>query len=152
MRKMTRPLPKESTREPSWRASVTPRRGTSTSSSVPGGLYGPTPLGNNFVDTMLRLGSQRPELRVVDDQYCTPTYVVHLARALRFLLGTSAFGIYHIVNAGSTTWYRFAQEIFRYLGKEVILRPITSQEYGARHRGRPIASWIPRSIIPCRGR
>ena len=96
-----------------------------------GGLYGPTPVGNNFVDTMLRLSNQRPEIRVVDDQHCAPTYVVHLARAVRFLLDTSAFGTYHVVSAGSTTWYRFAQEIFRYTGRDVILKPITTQEYGA---------------------
>jgi dTDP-4-dehydrorhamnose reductase len=95
------------------------------------GLYGPAPRGNNFVDTMLRLSAERPELRVVDDQCCTPTYVVHLSRAVRCLLETSAYGTYHIVNGGWTTWYRFAQEIFRFLGREVTLRPITTQEYGA---------------------
>ena len=41
----------------------------------------------NFVKTMLRLGSTRPELRVVADQHCTPTYVPHLARAILFLAG-----------------------------------------------------------------
>jgi dTDP-4-dehydrorhamnose reductase len=96
------------------------------------GLYGPAPQGNNFVDTMLRLSVQRPELRVVDDQSCTPTYVVHLASAVRCLLETSAFGTYHVTNGGWTTWYGFADKIFRFLGRDVILRPITTQEFGAR--------------------
>jgi dTDP-4-dehydrorhamnose reductase len=97
------------------------------------GLYGrpgPTSSGN-FVRTMLRLGSERDRLRVIDDQYVTPSYVPHVARAVRFLLETSAFGTYHIVNAGETTWFGFAQEIFRLAGIAIRLEPIATPEYGA---------------------
>ncbi len=97
------------------------------------GLYGrlgPNAAGN-FVETMLRLGRQRERLRIVADQHCTPTCVGHLARAIAFLLTTDAWGTYHVVNRGETTWLEFAREIFRIAGIEVALEPITSADWGA---------------------
>lgn len=99
------------------------------------GLYGCRPTSQkagNFVDTMLRLSSERDRLRVVNDQLCTPTYVVDLARAITFLLGTEAYGIFHVVNSGATTWHGFATEIFRQAGRSTTLEPITTEQYGAR--------------------
>lgn len=97
------------------------------------GLYGyrPTASAANFVDTMLRLGRERPELKIVDDQHCTPSYVVHVARAILFLLDAGARGTYHVVNAGATTWFDFAAEIFRQTGLNVRLHRITTAQYGA---------------------
>jgi len=98
------------------------------------GLYGhagPKTRSGNFVDTMLRLGTQRDTLRVVDDQWCAPTYVPHVARAIVFLLDSGAHGTYHVVNAGQTTWCRFAREIFRLAGMRVKVEPITTEQYGA---------------------
>ena len=91
---------------------------------------------NNFVKTMLRLGSSRGELRIVADQQCTPSYVPHVARAILFLAGVTAsqpapWGVYHVVNRGATTWHDFAMEIFRQAGMAVRLIPITTEEYGA---------------------
>jgi dTDP-4-dehydrorhamnose reductase len=90
----------------------------------------------NFVRTMLRLAETRPELRVVADQRCTPTYVPHLARALRFLVGATTghpapWGTYHVTNTGQAAWHEFAAEIFRQAGKQVTIHPITTAEYGA---------------------
>ena len=97
----------------------------------------------NFVKTMLRLGGVRPELRVVDDQHCTPTYVPHLAQAILFLLGVdynsinnsgvspASWGIYHVTNTGEATWREFAEEIFRQAGMSVAVHPITTVEYNA---------------------
>jgi len=90
----------------------------------------------NFVKTMLRLGTSQTELRIVADQHCTPSYVPHVARAVRFLAGISEnepapWGIYHVTNRGATTWYNFASEIFRQAGIEIALQPITTAEYGA---------------------
>jgi dTDP-4-dehydrorhamnose reductase len=90
----------------------------------------------NFVRTMLRLGSTRPEVRVVADQHCTPTYVPHLARAILFLVGAAGgkpapWGTYHVTNSGETTWFDFAVELFRQAGIEVAVQPITTAEYGA---------------------
>lgn len=98
------------------------------------GLYGrlgPRSPGN-FVATMLRLARQGKALRVVNDQRCSPSFVPHVARAIRFLLTTDAYGTYHVVNTGSATWYELALELFRLAGLEVSLTPITTAEYGAR--------------------
>ena len=64
---------------------------------------------------MLRLGAARPELRIVADQHCTPTYVPHLARAILFSArrqdrrhSPAPWGTYHVTNTGETTWHEFA--------------------------------------------
>lgn len=97
------------------------------------GLYGrPGPRSaGNFVATMLRLAETRKHVRVVDDQHCTPSYVPHVARGIRFLAATAAYGTYHVVNSGVTTWHQFALEIFRQAGLEVEVEAITTSEYGA---------------------
>jgi dTDP-4-dehydrorhamnose reductase len=98
------------------------------------GLYGrlaPHAKQGNFVETMLRLGRERGQVRVVDDQRCTPSYVPHVARAILFLLGTEAYGTYHATNTDSTTWYDFAAEIFRLAGMDVRMDRITTAEFAA---------------------
>jgi dTDP-4-dehydrorhamnose reductase len=121
------------------------------------GLYArpSDPRAANFVRTMIRLGAARPELRIVDDQHCTPTFVPHLAQAILFLLGVKGdpnvkgdspifvdakigtvpkpapWGIYHVTNTGEATWCEFANEIFRQAGMQLAIRPITTAEYGA---------------------
>ena len=89
----------------------------------------------NFVETMLRLGRERRQLKVVDDQRCTPTSTADLADALVRLIATDAFGLYHATNSGSLTWCEFAREIFRQASLEVEVTPITTAEFGAKaHR------------------
>jgi dTDP-4-dehydrorhamnose reductase len=100
----------------------------------------------NFVETMLRLGGERRELRVVDDQHCTPTSVTDLAAALVALVRTDAYGLYHATNAGATTWCGFAREIFTLAGLDVVVRPVTSAEYGAKAR-RPAYSVLDSSRL-----
>jgi dTDP-4-dehydrorhamnose reductase len=101
------------------------------------GLYArpSDPRAINFVKTMLRLGAERPELRIVDDQHCTPTFVPHFARAILFLLGWNGkpapWGTYHVTNTGEASWREFAAEIFRQARMRVAIRPITTAEYGA---------------------
>lgn len=73
-------------------------------------LYGNR--GPNFVETMLRLGAERPEVLVVSDQRGCPTYTRHLAAALAELCETAAWGIHHIAGGGSASWFDFAEEIF----------------------------------------
>lgn len=96
------------------------------------GLYGHNSAHGNFVETMLRLSAKQPQLKVVDDQQCTPTSTHDLARAIIDLIGSDAYGLYHATNAGSTTWYRFATEVFRLAKIDVQLQPITTQQYGAK--------------------
>jgi dTDP-4-dehydrorhamnose reductase len=73
--------------------------------------------GNNFLKTMLRLGRERDQLRVVNDQIGAPTTAVALARATRAVIdgldSVSQSGIYHMTCSGETSWCGFAQEIFR---------------------------------------
>jgi len=72
-------------------------------------LYGPG--GNNFVETILRLASEREQLKVVADQVGTPTYTGDLAAAIWTLIETQSYGIYHFSNLGQCSWYEFAKEI-----------------------------------------
>ena len=74
--------------------------------------------GRNFVETMLRLGREQPEVMVVSDQVGCPTYTRHLAVALTDLLQSEDYGIHHVAGAGSCSWYEFAQEIFDQAGVE----------------------------------
>ncbi|MDO5114124.1 MAG: sugar nucleotide-binding protein, partial [Planctomycetia bacterium] len=97
------------------------------------GLYG-TPGPNtpgNFVETMRKLGISRRNLRVVHDQHCTPTWIVSLVEATRFLLEKEAWGLYHLTNQGETTWFDFAAEIFRLENLSVAMEPISTAEWNA---------------------
>jgi dTDP-4-dehydrorhamnose reductase len=85
--------------------------------------------GRNFADTMLALAAERDELRIVDDQHCTPSFVPHVARGILRLLDRGATGLFHVVNAGSTTWHGFATELFRVAGLPMTLHPISTSEY-----------------------
>ena len=80
--------------------------------------------GNNFIKTMLRLGSERKELSVVNDQIGTPTNAVDLAEVLIHIVKSQkskvkSFGIYNFSNEGQCSWYDFAKEIFNQ--KEIII-------------------------------
>jgi dTDP-4-dehydrorhamnose reductase len=88
----------------------------------------------NFVKTILRVGRTRGQVRVVDDQFCTPSYVPHVARALLEVVGATSgrpasWGTYHVVNSGSTTWHAMAVEIFRQAGLSAKVDPISTAEY-----------------------
>jgi len=100
------------------------------------GLYGvaDSPGKGNFVGTMLRLGRQNGEVRVVDDQYCTPTRADDLARAIVELVPTGDYGLYHVTNAGEASWCGFAREIFRLAGIPVKVTPIKTADFAARAR------------------
>ena len=99
-------------------------------------LFGAT--GHNFVRTMLRLGKERDEVRVVDDQRGSPTYVGHLAEATRELLGRP-HGIWHVAAEGDCTWAEFAAAIFDEAGLSCRVVPIRTEEL-ARPAPRPAYS------------
>ncbi len=80
---------------------------------------------------MLRLGSERDEVAVVDDQRGCPTYVGHLAAATRAVLELP-FGVYHVAAGGECSWAEFAEAIFEEAGLACRVRRITSAEFGAR--------------------
>lgn len=101
-------------------------------------LYGAH--GPNFVRTMIRLESQRPNVDVVDDQHGQPTWTVDVARQIIALVhSTAAPGIYHATSSGQTTWFGLAREIFGLLGADPSrVRPIPS---GALSRPAPRPAW-----------
>jgi dTDP-4-dehydrorhamnose reductase len=92
-------------------------------------LFGWT--SKNFVRTMLRLGAERDEVAVVDDQRGCPTFVGHLAEATRSVLELP-YGVYHVAASGDCTWAEFAEAIFEEAGLDTRVRRITSEEFGAR--------------------
>lgn len=98
------------------------------------GLYGKPPAGGkgNFVETMLRLGREKGEVKVVNDQTCTPTSAADLATMILQLIRTDTYGLFHATNAGAATWHEFASEILRSSGLPVRVTPITTAEFGAR--------------------
>ena len=91
--------------------------------------------GHNFVKTMLRLTSEKSEVRVVSDQLGTPTYAGDLAEAIVKIISVRNFreGIYHYTNLGECSWWQFAEEIARLAGHTACeIKPCTTAEYGAR--------------------
>jgi len=114
------------------------------------GLYGKlnkTGQGN-FVETILRLARQKPELRIVNDQHCTPSAVEDIVTGTLQLLAThnkatgftteihsvensAPNGLFHIVNSGATTWYDLAKELLRLENIATPIISITTAEFNA---------------------
>ncbi len=92
--------------------------------------------GNNFVNTMLRLGAERTDINVVNDQYGSPTYAFDLASALLKIIGliqtnpaTFQGGVYHFTNEGVCTWFDFATNIMEIGQRKCTVHPVTTAEY-----------------------
>jgi dTDP-4-dehydrorhamnose reductase len=100
-------------------------------------LYGPG--GNNFVEKMLRAASERPELRVVDDEVGSPTHTWDLAEATLALIAGQAYGTYHAVNAGACSRFEFAKTILQESGMGTPVYPCKSGDYPVKAR-RPACS------------
>lgn len=98
------------------------------------GVAGASGKGGNFINTMLRLARESSEIRVVNDQRFTPTYTVDLARKIAWLIGSKAYGVWHVTSGGDCTWFEFAREIFESAGLQPKLVPTTSSEFGAKAR------------------
>ncbi|MBY0063436.1 MULTISPECIES: dTDP-4-dehydrorhamnose reductase [Priestia] len=95
--------------------------------------------GNNFVKTMLKLGEEKKELSVVADQVGCPTYTLDLANSILELVNTQKYGIYHISNSGSCSWYEFAKTIFQEAGMSIKVNPCSTEEF-PRPAARPVYS------------
>lgn len=101
------------------------------------GLYGRAgsrEKGTNFVKTMLGLAKNGKSIRVVTDQVLTPTSTSDVAAAVRRLVATDHFGLYHLTNDGECSWFEFAQAIFHYAGLSPELCPTTSDEFPMKAR------------------
>jgi dTDP-4-dehydrorhamnose reductase len=90
-------------------------------------VYGPR--GKNFFLTMRRLGKERPELRVVDDQVGAPTSSLAIAHATSQLLERGTEGLYHMTAAGETTWCGFARAILAGAGNATPVVGIRTEDY-----------------------
>jgi dTDP-4-dehydrorhamnose reductase len=93
------------------------------------GVWGSGGKGGNFVETMLRLAGQGKPLRVVDDQHCTPSYTADVAETAVDLLRSEKFGLYHVTNAGATTWFELAVSAVELAGLKADVTPIPSSGY-----------------------
>ena len=87
--------------------------------------------GNNFVKTMLKLGAERDELKIIADQVGTPTYAIDLAGIILHIIevNSKAYGTYHYSNEGVTSWFDFARAIFDISATKVKAIPIRTDEY-----------------------
>ena len=104
--------------------------------------------GNNFVKTMLKLGAERDELKIISDQIGTPTYAIDLAHCILKIVSSSSqeYGIYHYSNEGVASWYDFAQAVFDISATAVKVLPIRTYEYPTKAT-RPLFSVMDKSKI-----
>jgi len=93
------------------------------------GVAGPRGKRGNFVDTMVRLGHERSEIRVVADQVTTVCYTLELAKKITQLIQTDLYGTFHIANHGVCSWFEYAREIIALSGSRAKVLPITTAEY-----------------------
>ncbi len=101
------------------------------------GLYGEAGCwgkGSNFVDTVISLAKKGEPLRVVNDQWVTPTSTAELAFVIDELVQTGRYGLYHLTNEGECTWYEFAEVVFSLVGMKPELIPVDSKAHGAKAR------------------
>ncbi len=99
------------------------------------GLYGiHGAKGDNVVERFLRRAGEGGPVRMVNDQFCTPTYAADLARASLALLQARRHGLYHVTNTGACSWHEFAAAVFAEAGINIVMEPITSDAYPAAAR------------------
>ena len=97
--------------------------------------------GKNFIKTMLSVGRNHDEVRVVSDQIGTPTYTLDLAVLLVSMIQTDKYGYYHATNEGGyISWYDFTKEIYKQAGMSTKVIPVTTAEYGLSKAARPFNS------------
>jgi dTDP-4-dehydrorhamnose reductase len=99
-------------------------------------LYGKSPCrakgSRNFVELMLKLGRERGTVRVVDDEYVSPTSTISLARQISALSKCDNYGLYHSTAEGSCSWYEFAWAIFAIAAPSVKVEPALHSEFPAK--------------------
>lgn len=113
--------------------------------------------GDNFVKTMLKVGKNHDQLKVVSDQIGTPTYTFDLAKLLVSMIVTDKYGYYHATNEGGyISWWDFTKEIFkqatemgydRYSDENITVTPVTTAEYGVSKAKRPFNSRLDKSKL-----
>ncbi len=108
--------------------------------------------GGNFIRTMLQVGKNHPQVRVVNDQIGTPTYTYDLARLLVDMIESEKYGYYHATNEGGyISWYDFTKEIYRQAGMDTEVLPVTTEEYGLSKAARPFNSRLDKKKLTDNG-
>lgn len=108
--------------------------------------------GSNFIKTMLSVGKKYDTVRVVNDQIGTPTYTYDLARLLVDMVKSDKYGYYHATNEGGyISWYDFTCEIFKQVGYDTKIIPVTTEEYGLSKAVRPFNSRLDKSKLADNG-
>ena len=108
--------------------------------------------GGNFIKTMLQVGKNHPQVRVVNDQIGTPTYTYDLARLLVDMIESEKYGYYHATNEGGyISWYDFTKEIYRQTGMDTEVLPVTTEEYGLSKAARPFNSRLDKKKLTDNG-
>ena len=111
-------------------------------------LYGD---GNNFIRTMLKLGKEKEEVSVVNDQHGSPTYSVDLANIIYQAMEKKIpYGIYHATNQGFTTWYELTKKIYELESLSCKVKPVTSEEF-VRPAKRPKNSMLSKEKLLAQG-
>ncbi|RAP27123.1 dTDP-4-dehydrorhamnose reductase [Candidatus Marinamargulisbacteria bacterium SCGC AG-333-B06] len=91
-------------------------------------LYGDK--GHHFIKTMIQLMHEKQVLKIVADQWGSPTSTTSLARYITQVLQEKpSYGIYHCTDEGVTTWYTFAKEIAKHIGYTGAIKPVTSEQF-----------------------
>lgn len=104
--------------------------------------------GSNFIKTMLSVGKKYDTVRVVNDQIGTPTYTYDLAKLLVDMAQSEKYGYYHATNEGGyISWYDFTCEIFKQVGYNTKIIPVTTEEYGLSKASRPFNSRLDKSKL-----
>jgi dTDP-4-dehydrorhamnose reductase len=92
-------------------------------------LYGGGGSGNNFVEKVLTMAKQGKKIRMINDQFGTPTHVKDLAKFMMQLLQIESHGIYHASNEGSCSWYEFAVTIMKMKGIKHVIVPCRTDDF-----------------------
>ncbi|MBU1037207.1 dTDP-4-dehydrorhamnose reductase [Patescibacteria group bacterium] len=91
------------------------------------------PRGKNFIEKIIELAQLKTQVKVVNDQFGKPTFTKDLAQAVKALIEEKpAYGIYHLINEGTASWYDFAGEIFKIKNIKTDLLPISSTDYNSK--------------------
>lgn len=85
--------------------------------------------GYNFVELMLKLAKEKGHVKVVNDQFITPTYTHDLAKQIMLLIKTNNFGLYHATSEGKCSWYEYAKEIFALTKTDALLTAVSTQTF-----------------------
>lgn len=88
----------------------------------------------NFVRKMISLYNDNQDLKVIENQFMSPTYAVDAARAILAVINSAnlGYGLYHLCNSGNCSWYQFAKKIFELLNLEINIKPVSYRDFHTR--------------------